>query len=329
MVGPNADSETLLGDWAVPQEDADVTTVLEGIREQFPNASIESMCFDGRISYVNASSIRTAAMKAASADLNILVLGENSQRYSPYGCTCGENNDRDNLQLPGMQQELLEAVVASGRPTVLVLLNGRALSLVWAEENVNAIVEAWEPGMLGGQAVAEVLTGKVNPSGRLAVTVPRNVGQIQTVYNHKHSQYSRKFALSKSECLYPFGFGLSYSTFSYGEPAISRSEMTASESCTVSVSVRNDSSTDGTEVVQLYVRDEFGSVTRPVKELKGFRRVDLKAGESATVEFTVGPEELQCWGAGEEWTVEKGDFTLMVGSSSADKDLKSVSLKVI
>ena len=329
VVGPNADSETLLGDWAVPQEDADVTTVLEGIREQFPNASIESMCFDGRISYVNASSIRTAAMKAASADLNILVLGENSQRYSPYGCTCGENNDRDNLQLPGMQQELLEAVVASGRPTVLVLLNGRALSLVWAEENVNAIVEAWEPGMLGGQAVAEVLTGKVNPSGRLAVTVPRNVGQIQTVYNHKHSQYSRKFALSKSECLYPFGFGLSYSTFSYGEPTISRSEMTASESCTVSVSVRNDSKVDGTEVVQLYVRDEFGSVTRPVKELKGFRRVDLKAGESATVEFTVGPEELQCWGAGEEWTVEKGDFTLMVGSSSADKDLKSVSLKVI
>ena len=329
VVGPNADSETILGDWASPQFDEDVTTVLEGIEAAFPNTKVESMCFDGRISNVNESNIRSAAAKARTSDINIMVLGENSQRYSAFGCTCGENNDRDNLQLPGMQQQLMEAVVASGKPTILVLLNGRALSLVWAEENVNAIVEAWEPGMLGGQAIAEIITGAVNPSAKLAVTVPRNVGQVQTVYNHKHSQYSRKFALSISSCLYPFGYGLSYSEFSYGEPSIARSEMKADESTSVSISLSNTSEVDGCEVVQLYIRDEYGSVTRPVKELKAFKRVELKAGESTEVSFEITPQMLQCWGADEKWTVEKGAFTIMIGSSSADKDLKTVELNII
>lgn len=329
VVGPNADSETILGDWASPQFDEDVTTVLEGIEAAFPSAKVESMCFDGRISNVNESNIRSAAAKARTSDINILVLGENSQRYSAFGCTCGENNDRDNLQLPGMQQQLMEAVVSSGKPTILVLLNGRALSLVWAEENVNAIVEAWEPGMLGGQAIAEIITGAVNPSAKLAVTVPRNVGQVQTVYNHKHSQYSRKFALSISSCLYPFGYGLSYSEFSYGEPSIARSEMKADESTLVSISLSNTSEVDGCEVVQLYIRDEYGSVTRPVKELKAFKRVELKAGESTEVSFEITPQMLQCWGADEKWTVEKGAFTIMIGSSSADKDLKAVGLNIM
>ena len=168
--------------------------------------------------------------------MNILVLGDNSQRYSAFGRTCGENCDRDNIDLPGRQQELLEAVAASGRPTVLILMSGRALGVHWAAENpsVNAILEAWEPGQMGGQAIAEVLFGLVNPSGKLPVTIPRNAGQIQCVYNHKHSQYSRQFALAEQGPLYPFGYGLSYTEFEYGEPVLSKNEIGAKESVKLS-----------------------------------------------------------------------------------------------
>ena len=327
VVGPDADSQTIMGDWAAPQPEDNVITVLKGI-QAVSGASVESMCFDGKILSIDDAGIRAAAAKARTADVNVLVLGENSQRYSAFGITCGENNDRDNLQLPGRQQELMEAVVASGKPTVLVLLNGRALSLLWASENVPAIVEAWEPGMMGGQAVAEILFGDVNPSGKLPVTVPYNVGQIQTVYNHKHSQYSRKFALTHSGCLYPFGYGLSYTSFEYGEPSVSASEIATDGTAKVTFTLTNTGSADGTEIAQLYIRDEYGSVTRPVKELKGFQRVSLKAGESTTVEFEITPKMLQCFSARNRWEVEPGDFTIMVGSSSDDNDLKSVALKV-
>lgn len=328
VCGPNADSQTQLGDWAVPQFEKDVTTVLQGIRAVAGNASIDAMCFDGRIDRVNESTIAQAEAKARAADLNIVVLGENSQRYSAFGITCGENNDRDNIDLPGQQQVLLERICASGKPTVLVLLNGRALGLVWAQENVNAIVEAWEPGMLGGQAVAEILWGEVNPSGKLPVTVPRCAGQIQTVYNHKHSQYSRKFALTPSGPLYPFGFGLSYTSFSYSQPVLSASEIDADQTVTVSFELSNTGECDGVETVQLYIRDEYGSTTRPVKELKAFRRVALKAGESTTVSFDITPDMLKCLGLDMKWTVEPGDFTVLTGSSSADEDLQAASLKV-
>ena len=331
LCGPDADSQTILGDWVVPQDDDDVITVLEGFQAEFPYARIDTMCFRGRVTAVDDAGIRQAAAKARQADVNILVLGDNSQRYSAFGRTCGENCDRDNIALPGRQQELLEAVAASGRPTVLILMSGRALGLEWAAESpsVNAIVEAWEPGMFGGQALAEIVSGKVNPSGKLPVTVPRNAGQIQCVYNHKHSQYSRHFALAEQGPLYPFGFGLSYSSFNYGEPTLSKSEITANESVTVNFTLTNDGPSDGAETAQLYIRDEYGSVTRPVKELKGFRKVFLKAGESVRMSFDITPEMLACWGAKERWEVEPGDFTIMIGSSSADSDLNCVSLKVI
>lgn len=328
VVGPNADSQTILGDWAAPQPDENVITVLGGVKEVFRSATIESMCFDGRIMNVTEEGVRQAAEKAREADLNIVVVGENSQRYSPFGCTCGENNDRDNLDLPGLQQELLEAVYASGKPTVLVLLNGRALSLVWADENVPAIVEGWECGMMGGRAIAEILVGQVNPSGKLPVTVPRNVGQVQTVYNYKWSQYSRKFALTKTGCLYPFGYGLSYTSFEYSTPVLSAAEIKAGESVKVSFDLTNTGKVEGTETVQLYIRDEYGSVTRPVKELKDFCRVSLKVGEKKTVEFEITPKMLECFGAQNKWSVEPGDFTIMIGGSSADKDQKTVKLTV-
>ncbi len=330
LAGPNCDSQTILGDWVVPQDDDDVITVFEGLKAVCPGAKIDTMTFRGRVTAVDDAGIRQAAAKARQADVNILVLGDNTQRYSAFGRTSGENCDRDNIDLPGRQQELLEAVAASGRPTVLILMSGRALGVVWAAENpsVNAILNAWEPGQMGGQAIAEILFGLVNPSGKLPVTMPRNAGQIQCVYNHKHSQYSRQFALGVSAPLYPFGYGLSYTTFEYGKPELSRSSIKADESATLTVRVSNTGALDGAEAVQLYIRDEYGSVTRPVKELKAVQKPYLKAGESVDLSFEITPDMLACWGASEKWTVEPGDFTIMVGSSSADEDLKSVKLCV-
>lgn len=354
VCGPNADSQTILGDWAAPQPADNVVTVLEGIRNVAPGTVVDTLCFGGKIGNITDDRIRQARVKAASADINILVLGENSQRYSAFGRTCGENCDRDNIDLPGRQEELLEAVQAAGKPVVLVLLTGRALGLTWAEEHVNAILNAWEPGMMGGQAVAEVLFGQVNPSGKLPVTVPRNVGQIPTIYNYKPMQYSRQFVLNETGALYPFGFGLSYTTYSYSAPCFvaAMSETAAAGTSSqdtkenalrcdtaavsvkelpvcVSVEVTNSGAMDGDEVVQLYVRDEYASVTRPVKELKAFRRVHIPAGETVKVAFEITPDMLACWsGKGDVWTVEPGDFTLMVGSSSADKDLQTLTLHV-
>ena len=330
LCGPNIDSQTILGDWVVPQDDDDVITVLEGLKTVCPGARIDTMTFRGRVTAVDEAGIRQAAAKARQADVNILVLGDNSQRYSAFGRTCGENCDRDNIDLPGRQQELLEAVAASGRPTVLILMSGRALGVHWAAENpsVNAIVEAWEPGQMGGQAIAEILFGLVNPSGKLPVTVTRNAGQIQCVYNHKHSQYSRHFALAEQGPLYPFGFGLSYTEFEYGEPVLSKMEIGRDESVALNVVVKNTGLVAGAEAVQLYIRDEYGSVTRPVKELKDIRKVFLKPGESADIQFDITPDMMACWGASERWEVEAGEFTLMVGSSSDDSFLRGVALTV-
>ena len=198
--------------------------------------------------------------------------------------------------------------------------------------------------MMTGQAVAEVLFGQVNPSGKLPVTFPRNVGQIPTVYNYKPMQYSRQFALGPTGALYPFGFGLSYTKFEYGKPvfvaaASDTLSVKAGAGASLSVTVRNAGDRDGDEVVQLYIRHNFASVTRPVKELKGFRRISLKAGESADVTFEITPDMLSMWsvpdkdgksfpGTVGQWKVEPGTYTLMVGSSSANSDLQRLTLKV-
>ena len=331
LCGPNCDSQTILGDWVVPQDDDDVITVFEGLKAVCPGAKIDTMTFRGRVTAVDDAGIRQAAAKARQADVNILVLGDNTQRYSAFGRTSGENCDRDNIDLPGRQQELLEAVAASGRPTVLILMSGRALGVVWAAENpsVNAILNAWEPGQMGGQAIAEILFGLVNPSGKLPVTMPRNAGQIQCVYNHKHSQYSRQFALGVSAPLYPFGYGLSYTTFEYLNPTLNKSEMHADDCAELTVTLRNSGKVAGAEAVQLYIRDEYGSVTRPVKELKAVQKVFLEPGESKQLTFEITPDMLACWGASEKWEVEPGDFTILIGSSSADEDLQGLPLCIL
>ena len=207
-------------------------------------------------------------------------------------------------------------------------MSGRALSVRWAAENIPAILQAWEPGALGGQALAEILCGKVNPSGKLPVTIPRSVGQIPTTYDYKGSQYSRQYSTSRTGCLFPFGYGLSYSTFKYSDAVIASDAIVGADSTVVSVKVTNAGSMDGDEVVQLYVHDEYASVTRPLKVLKAFQRISLKAGETKTVNFTITSQMLSIWSSRGRWETEPGDFKIFVGSSSADKDLSSLHLIV-
>ena len=328
LAGPNADSQTILGDWAAPQADSLVATVYDGMLECFPDSEIDTMFFGGKIASVDARGISDATRRAAAADACVLVLGDNSQRYSAFGRTCGENCDRDDIDLPGMQEELLEAVASTGKPVVLVLMSGRALSVRWAAENIPAILQAWEPGALGGKAIAEILCGKVNPSGKLPVTIPRSVGQIPTTYDYKGSQYSRQYSTSRTGCLFPFGYGLSYATFKYSDAAIASDAIDGTDSTVVSVKVTNAGSMDGDEVVQMYVHDEYASVTRPLKVLKAFRRISLKAGETKTVDFTITPQMLSIWSSCGRWETEPGEFKIFVGSSSADKDLIALHLTV-
>lgn len=328
VVGPNADSQGMLGDWAFEQPRENFVTVVDGIRKVFPDATVETACLEPQIVAMKEKDIADAEKKAKEADLNIVVVGENSQRYFRTP-TCGENRDRDNLELPGLQQELLEKVHASGKPTILVLINGRPLGLPWADRKVPAIIEAWEPGSFGGLAIAEIIAGQVNPSGRLPISIPRHVGQIPTIYNHKKSQYSRHFTMSPvTGALYPFGYGLSYTTWKYGDVKLSKSTIKPDETIIASCDVTNTGEREGTETVQLYINDEYGSVTRPVKELRGFERVTLKPGETRAVTFDISPKVLQCYTARKTWEVEPGTFKIMIGSSSRDKDLKQAQLTV-
>jgi beta-glucosidase len=242
--------------------------------------------------------------------------------------TSGENVARSNIKLPGNQIELVKEIYKTGKPVVVVLVNGRPLGIEWVSENIPAIIEAFEPGAFGGQAVAEIAFGKVNPSGKLPITFPRNVGQIRTFYNHKPSQYKLDYADGSRYPLYEFGYGLSYTTFEYGDLSIDKNKIGKEESATVSVEVKNTGKREGSEIVQLYIRDDYSSVTRPVKELKGFKRIYLKPGENKTITFKITPQMLASYNLDMNYVVESGVFTIMLGSSSRDKDLHKIKLTV-
>jgi beta-glucosidase len=243
--------------------------------------------------------------------------------------TDGEDTDRSNLNLVGLQNELIERVAASGKPTILVLVSGRPLGVEWAADHLPAILEAWAPGMYGGQAVAEILFGKVNPSAKLVITIPRSVGQQLMVYNHKPSQYFHPYAAGEpSTPLYPFGHGLSYTTYQYSDLTLSQTEIAPDGAVDVRVTVTNTGSRDGEEIVQLYLRDCFSSVARPVKELKDFARIALKAGESKAVNFRITPDKLSFYDQKMKKIVEPGEFIVLVGASSDDKQLLTESFRV-
>ena len=237
-----------------------------------------------------------------------------------------------------MQTRLLKEIHTTGKPIVLVLLNGRPLALEEEDQLADAILEAWHPGTEGGKAVADTLFGKINPSGKLPVTFPRNLGQVPIHYNMKNTgrpldpssetpRFQSRYLDSPNDPLYPFGFGLSYTDFHYSEITLDKVEIGSGESLKVSVTVSNEGSVDGEEVVQLYIRDLVGSVTRPVKELKGFRKIFLKKGDSQTVEFTIGEKELTFLRRDMTWGSEPGDFEVFIGTNSRDLQRAAFELR--
>jgi beta-glucosidase len=234
----------------------------------------------------------------------------------------GESASRSSLELPGRQLELLQAVTETGTPVVLLVMNGRPLDLRWAAANVPAILDIWYPGSQGGAAVANVLFGDVAPGGKLPFSWPRTVGQVPMIYSHTIShdpeKQGRRYWDEESTPLFPFGYGLSYGEIVYGQLNLDRSSVTADESLTVSVEVTNQGPAAAEEVVQLYIHQRHGSASRPVRELKGFERISLDAGETRTVRFTLGTAELRYWNAASrDWVQDPSTFDVWVGGSSA------------
>ncbi|HOV35924.1 MAG TPA: glycoside hydrolase family 3 N-terminal domain-containing protein [Dysgonamonadaceae bacterium] len=328
VTGINSNDMNILGDWSAVQKDENVITVLEGLKMVSPNTYFEFVDQGWDPRNMSPEKVNEAAEKAKSADLNIVVAGEYMMRFRWTERTGGEDTDRSDIDLVGLQNELIEKVAASGKPTILILITGRPLGVEKAVGKVNALVQAWEPGMYGGEAIAEILYGKINPSAKLPITIPRSVGQIQMIYNHKPSQYFHPYVVTSSEPLYPFGFGLSFTTYKYDNLQLSGSEISKDENLEVSVDVTNTGKMDGTEIVQLYLRDKFSSVTRPIKELKDFARVTLKTGETKTVHFTVSPDKLTFLDKNLKPVVENGEFIVMVGSSSREENLLKQSFYV-
>jgi beta-glucosidase len=267
----------------------------------------------------DTAGVAEAVRAARGADAVVLVVGETPSMSAEAG-------SRASLDLPGAQLRLAQAVQAAGVPTAVVLMNGRPLSIGWLAERVPAIVETWFLGVEHGTATADVLFGDYNPGGKLPVTFPRTVGQVPLYYDHKttgrppseDNHFSSKYIDVPWTPLYPFGHGLSYTTFTYGPPRLSAAALRPGETLRAEVDVTNAGRRAGDEVVQLYVRDDVASVTRPVRELRGFRRVHLEPGETRTVRFTLGVQDLAFYDAGMTRVAEPGSFTVFVGRSSAE-----------
>ncbi|MGD2174424.1 MAG: glycoside hydrolase family 3 N-terminal domain-containing protein [Candidatus Brocadiaceae bacterium] len=331
VIGPNADDpEAQLGDWSLgctptlkdthPRDS--VATVLDGIRERFGPGCRVDYARGCDVKDPQERGIAEATELAAGANVAIVVLGDDTSLN-------GEGRDRATLELTGAQQELLEAVHATGTPVVLVLVCGKPLSIPWAVEHVPAIVCAFNPGMEGGRAVAEILTGETNPAGKLTVSWPRHVGQQPVYYNQLPGWHTDRYADMTPEPLFRFGHGLSYTSFRCSGLELSTHELREGETLAVQVRVENTGDRPGTEVVQLYVNDLYSSVTTPVKELKAFARVDLEPGESRTVNLEVPYERLALINADLEAAVEPGEFEVMVGGSSCDDDLVKDTFHIV
>jgi len=272
----------------------------------------------------DAKLIKEAVEVAKKSDVVLLVLGGNEE--TSREAWDEHLGDRESLELLGMQNELVNEILKTGKPVVVLLLNGRPLTINYLAENVPAILEGWYLGQETGPAVADVLFGKVNPGGKLPITFPRSVGQIPCYYNKKPSQIVYDYAFADSSPLYPFGFGLSYTTFEYRNLKVARASIAHDQDTEVTVEVSNTGDVSGDEVVQMYIRDMVSSVTRPVRELKGFKRITLEPGETKTVTLSITPEKLQFYDIDMERVVEAGEFEIMVGTNSLD--YQSVILNV-
>jgi len=329
VTGSNANNQAMLGDWSALQPIDNVVTVLQGVRKVAgKDAEVNFFDTGDAIPELSRDIIRSAVEAARNNDVIIAVIGENALRCESVNRNSGENIDRDDIDPAGLQNELVEELCKTGKPVIVVLINGRPLSITQIQKQVAAIIEAWEPGSFGGQAVAEILFGKVNPSGKLSISFPRSVGQIPVFYNHKPSQYVRKYLRTSSEPLYTFGDGLSYTSYSYSTPVLDKSYIGSNEMVTVTVEVTNTGVREGEEIVQMYLRYPVSDVTRAVKELRGFRTISLKAGEKKLVSFVLTPKELSSYDAEMNFKVDTGEFIIMVGGSSRDEDLKTTILTV-
>ena len=330
VTGPNANNQSILGDWHAVQPDENVTTIYEGIKDLGESKGYNVSFFDSgdNIRKISNKNIQNTVNASKDADYIIVVVGDNSMRYKWKDKTAGENMARAELNLAGKQLELVSSLKEINDNVIVVYVNGKPISEPWIQNNIPSIIEAWEPGNLGGKAVAEIIFGDINPSGKLPLTVPRSVGQLQMIYNHKPSQYFHKYAFEKNKPLYEFGFGLSYTKFKYSKPRLLNTSFEDDSIIKVEVSVTNIGEMDGDEIVQLYIRDNVSSATRPVKELKGYKRIHLKVDETKNVVFEITPESLAFYDIDMNYVVEPGTYKIMTGSSSHFKSLKNVELNI-
>ncbi|WP_394331046.1 beta-glucosidase BglX [Flavobacterium gillisiae] len=332
VIGALANDKTSpLGSWRIAADDNSAVSLLEGLKK-YKNNSLSyvkgadvavgrtQFVWETKINMTDKSGFAEAINAAKGADVVIMSLGE-------HGLQSGEGRSRTDLGLPGVQQELLEEVYKVNPNIVLVLNNGRPLAIPWADEHIPAIVEAWQLGTQSGNAIAQVLYGDYNPSGKLPMTFPRNVGQVPIYYNYKNtgrpvmnepeSVFWSHYIDEKNTPLYPFGYGLSYSKFEYSNLELSQKSFSDNGQMEVSVIVKNTGKYAGKEVVQFYIRDLFASVTRPVKELKGFEMIELQPNESKKVSFIINEKTIEFFTANSKWEAEAGDFKVFVGGSSA------------
>ena len=328
VTGPNANNHTQLGDWAMAQPEENVITVLEGMQAVAPEMgySVDFHNFRKRVVHIDDSDIEQAVKAVRGYDYVVLAVGDNSLRNQWKERTAGENLARADINLAGRQLDLVQAIHRTGVPLILVYLSGKPLAEPWIAENVRAVIAAGEPGSMGGQAIAEIIMGKVNPSAKTPLTTARKVGQLRMVYNHKPSQHFKRYAFSQSMPLYPFGYGLSYSDFNYSDLELKWVEAKESDFIRVKVALENTASIAGTEIVQVYFRDRVSSVTRPVKELVAYRRVPLAGKEQKEVVFEIPVERLAFYDLDMQLCVEPGTFDFMVGASSDNAALLRESI---
>ena len=337
LIGPLADDKNSpLGNWRIAADNSTAISVLEGMQAYKGNTLVHEQGVrlvdkipagfheEVAINTTDNSGIAAAVAAAQNADVVVMALGE-------YGFQSGEGRSRAHLDLPGFQQELLEAVYAVNKNIVLVVMSGRPLILNWADAHLPAIVEAWQLGTQAGNAIAQVLYGDYNPSGKLPMSFPRAVGQLPLYYNHKStgrpgadgedagSVFWSHYGDEKNSPLYPFGYGLSYTQFTYSDIRLSANRLKKGGQLIAEIDVTNSGSLTGKEVVQLYLKDHYASATRPVRELKGFELIELKAGETQTVRFTIDEQLLAFYNAAGQWTAEAGDFSLFIGTNATTK----------
>ncbi len=318
LIGPLADErKSLNGSWTGDGKTEDTVALLEGVKTKTGKETKVIYAKGCDVNSDRTNGIAEAAQAASQADFSIVAVGEDADMS-------GEAASRSSLDLPGKQLELVKAIHATGKPYAVVLMNGRPLTINWIAENSPAILETWYGGTMAGPAIADVLFGDENPGGKLPITFPRSVGQIPIYYNHKstgrpfdaNNKYTSKYLDMPNTPLYPFGYGLSYSQFRLSNLQLSARRIKPNGQVKVSVDVENTGARAGDEVVQLYIRDVAASVTRPVRELKGFKRITLQPGEKKKVEFTLSSEQLGFYNREMRFVVEPGDFKIIVGTSS-------------